>query len=453
MEILKYNQYIKEAKMDFTFDEPRKSILLFSDIIRQDKVNGTNKFEILHYIYDYPDNEFIGLRIINPDKIHGNIRSYRFTFLKPTIYIDTNLIGRNQLSYAYVELILNNSQDYYFYELVRGNRINGIPDRNNIIEVMNSVDGKQWFFIIEKNKNCSLIKTLSRQEGGTAMESELSNKYGWEHSPQKIILQIRKNNNVIESKKLLTSILSSDDSDIFSVDDNLETFTKYDLIIDGDKKIEIKKIDSESEIWKKRGEPKSFMLAEQCKVSDVRTLKKVVEWYRDIFSFNKKLKEYKYSSLLASKHELMIKDEFSKEEDSIFIETCDDIRDYYNGRLDKLLVAFSRIENNRWMNGTYGIYFAIKNTSRRFDFLIKTGNNIKYEWKIVNEWKGFKRLKLFMNISGESSVYILTDNNNFIETYKLKDYEKYKHQKIDGVINIKEDTYVFNERLSLWQQQ
>lgn len=453
MNILKnYENYIKESRMDYTFNEPRKSVILFSDIIRKDKIRNGNKFSILHFIYDYPDDQYIGLRLINPNKVilKNEIKKYRFTQLKSTIYKDTNVNDRNSLDYDDIKTILNRKKNYYFYEMIRGNRVNGIPNKNDIVEVILNENSKPWIFIIEKNINCSLIKTLSRQEGGTYMESELSNKYGWEHSPQKIILQIKKNNSAIESGKLLSSILSSDDSDIFGIDYNLEAFSKYDLIINGNKKIEVKKIDNgESDVWK-NGKSKQFILAEQCKISDNRTLKKLVIWYRDIFSFNKKSIEYKYSNMLSTMYEKDIREEFRMGSDSIYNFICDDIKEYYNARLDHIINAFSKIESDKWMRDSYGIYFAVKGSARKFDFLIKSDDNIKYEWKIVKEWAGFNRLKLFMYISGESMVHILTENNNFIEAYKLKDYYKYKDQKRIGIIEINGDIFTFNQDRNIW---
>lgn len=459
--------------MDYTYDgrDPKKSLLLFSDVIRKDWESNGGRFP-LFYDYYGEDNMFTGLKLIDPKEvsdIKGKYKNCKFTLLTPGSYKDTDEIGHRNLSYAAipdhysVHDIMSNNKAFYFYEFVKGER-NALaaPDRQHIDEVIKAKDGRDWYFIIIRDKSCSMVKSKSRQEGGKWAEHKLASLYGWEESSHDIRMKIMMNDAVIRANRemksgMIYNILHADENDVFSVEDDPDTFVKYDLIMDDEKRIEVKKI-NEKQLWDGyKSVP--FVLAEQCKVSDRGTLLKIVEWYNTIYSHRKNSRQYIDSLELVNINDIRkMAAEFGlrdTDEPRIFAgaNIIQWIRDFYNTKIVQLVNVFNNINQKRWMAGIYGIYFSSEDRmDRRNDFTIMINNNdMKYYWEIVPEWLGFDRLKLFMIISGNAWEYILTEGNKFIKAYKLKDYKDYKEQRENGILNLPDGSvYKYDEISSLW---
>jgi hypothetical protein len=465
--MIEYSNFINEANMDNTFwndpgnaDPYHKHLLFLSDRVRKDHDEQGGKYPMFYHLYEDP-NRWFGLSLIHNSparirKIISDYRKYRWTMIYPTVFRDTDSEGRNNLSHESLRNILDVPNQYYFYELVGGDRnANAAPDRNANMDILHSDDGKHWYFIITKNRNCQLVKTKTRQESGKWAEYQLQKLYGWEESLHDIKLKIKKNGVVINRANQWLRTIIEEDAEVFEVEDDPTTFIKYDLIIDGQHRIEVKKYkERERKLWR-NGESLPLMLAEQCKISDRRTLHKIIEWYNENVSNDRRSWEYRKSLELLNLDDREIANRFSR---GHVHDICDSIREYYNVSIEKLLEVFGRIPEDRWMAGVYGVYFAGDRTDRRNDFVIKIEDegvrNMRFHWEIVPEWKGFDRIKLFMSINGNAWEYILTEGNNFVKAFQLKDFELYEEQRQDGrLINTPTGVYRYNAETKYWVRE
>ncbi len=461
--IKKYFDYLNEASMDDTFEtNDKKHFILFSDRIRKDFEENGGKYTIFYDFYNNQD-EFFGLNLINRENVEAikeHYQEHRFTFLGSVGYRDSDGVRRKKLSEERLENIIENSNMYYFYTLVEGVRSkNKAPSIQSIKRVVNSPDGKEWYFIIRKNRNCNLIKTKSREESGKWAEHQLSTLYGWRKYSKSIRLIIKKNGVAINrANHLLRTILKDEDADhtVFTVEDSPDTFVKYDLILNDDRKIEVKKYKEDS-IWK-NNHSVNLMLAEQCKMSDRRTLMKIVEWFNEKYKHGTEL--YLQSAELMEMELRELSNLFKSPNRP---EICNIIKRLYNHNITKLLAGFNDIEESRWMSGVYGIYFVNNRTNRKNDFLIKIEDdgirNINYQWDIVAEWAGFDRLKLFMRINGDAWEYILTEGNNFVKAFKLRDYKRFENARSQGhmILPPLEEGYddrifIYNNEHKWWEE-
>lgn len=478
--LLKYEDFLKESKIDDTYEtDDTKHLLLFSDTIKHDFEKNGRKYPLFYPFYEDP-TVFYGLNLLSDGdvfKMKGLYRSSRFTLFLSTIYKDTETTGNRNLSMKEIVDIMTNSNDYLFYRLGSGPRTeNAAPNREHIIEYIDFDDNK-WYWVIKKRTNCSLVKIKSRQEGGYWAEHQLSKLHGWKEEHHDIKMKIRKGGIIIRANNMMQNIMHSSDVDVFTVDDDRDTFLKYDLVIDDglptQKRIEVKKYENkEKELWK-NGRPFPLMLAEQCKISTRGTLKKIVEWYNEIYEYNKRSFEYIESKRLKVLDERVIHREFSlnvKIVDGLgkihwipnpdgVSEICDKIRDYYNDKIKKLPKIFNEINKDRWMTGIYGIYFTGPNRmDRREDFLIRIKNddgtsNMNFVWKIVPEWLGFNRLKLFIEVKGDAWEYILTEGNNFEKVFQLRNFENYDLARGRGYLRTPNGNFRYNEVTKLWVKE
>lgn len=459
---------INESSMDYTYGEdPNKSLLLFSDTIRKDFDESGGKFYFLYDFYD-PDiqgdpDKFVGLKLLDDSEINSVIRNYRngrFTWFNRSVWKDTEAESRKNLSIDQLRNILDTRDNYYFYNLVRGDR-NSIqaPIREDVDEVISTDDGRNWTFIITKNTPCQLVKMKSRGEGGKWAEYKLSSLYDWEHKSSSIRLKIKKNGEILkvirsdENSGKLYNILHSNDEDIFEIVDDPNTFVKYDLIVDDDKKLEVKKIRNESEIWDETTKP--YQLAEQCKIANRTQIEKAVAWYRNLYSHLPDSEEFIESDLLFRTYvgDREISNVFKSSYGGEFSEICEKIRDFFNSKIDRLLESLNNIPKRKWMAGVYGIYFTgLNRTDRRMDFLIKIDEGVRYEWdSIPSEW-GFNRLKLFTFVNGNAWEYLLTEDNNFVKAFQLKNWRNYIQQKKNGEITAYDGSvYIYDESISRWK--
>jgi len=443
--LIDYKNFLNESLMDDAYET--RNLLLFSDTIKKDFDEAGDKFDIFYDFYKDP-TKFTGLYLIDRDKISKikNLNDYRFTLLMSSNYLDTE-DDQRYLSGESVVHIIDNINDYLFYVPVIGERNqNKSPDRGDINDEIKSQDGKTWYFVIRKNRHCNLIKIKSRQEGGKWAEHQLADTYGWDLQSKKIHLDIRKNNELIQHNRLLKNIFQSTEGDVFELESDEERLKKWDIITTDGKKIEIKKY-NELEIWNDK--PIPIMLAEQYKVANRSTIRNIVKWYNEIYNDPNAKKLLRYddralSDIFSNRNVLIEYDNIVKS-----------IKDHYNTRIEGLLDLFQNIDKNKWMVGVFGIDFVSHRTNRRLDFLIKIkdGNklNIKYEWGIVNEWLGFNRLKLFMEIDGDAWEYIKIGVSDFVRAFKLKDWRDYIDQKMAGELTTADgEIYVFDDIRKYW---
>lgn len=442
--ITEYGNFLNETKMDI-----ERPFLLFSDIIRTSLLRGENEFEMFADFYAQP-RMFFALSEISQYrtkllvKNHGGVR---FTLLRASTYRDNTLEGRKSLTNEEVEYILAHRNEYYFYDLVKGRRrANEAPNREDPTNIQHGDDGEDWYFIIKKGINCSLVKTESREESGNWAEKQLATNYGWQKQQTSIVVKKFKLNNVAvqQTNNFLRQILDRDDIEMFRVDEDENTYSKYDLIIDEEFKIEIKKY-SENKLFS-NGRPKPIMLAEQFKIADRSSLKKLVRWYYE--STNDPL-----GLELWNKSEREISDLFKGNTPIIR-----NIKRYHNSKIGRMQNVLNRVPQERWMEGVFGIYFAPERSNRRNDFLIKINDenrrNIVCVWETIEEQWGLDRLKLMMRMNGESIEYIISPNNIFIPAYKLKDHSRYKESRRAGILECMDgNTYVFNIRTNRWERR
>jgi len=461
--LLKYKKFINESKMDYTFEDEKKHLIFFSDTIRKGVQKEDNKYHIFAQFYD-DVTKFYGLKFINKrrvdaiDKYHDNCR---FTQILSTGYKDTDDIGRKKLTNDEINDIFNNSNQYYFYDVVSGRVLNDESPKMEHIEDLSvsTLDGRDWYFIIKKNTNCTLVKTKTRQESGAWAEYQLAFLYGWNESPHKIKTVMKKiditgRQAIIEINKKIYTIFHSVDTDSFTLEDDEKSFVKYDLIIDNEEKVEVKKY-KDTDLWKNNA-PVQILLAQQCRMATRKTLINIVKWYRKMHENEQDGFDYMESSRLLDMSDRLIEDEFSSIANPDGSIICDKIRNFYNSKIIKLKNEFNRIDQNKWMKGVFGIYFADHRTNRINDFLIKIIDdgvrNLTYEWDIKNSWLGFKELKLFMTINGDAWEYILTKGNIFVKAYQLKNCRLYNREKLDGIIDTERGRYYYDDIEKLWSE-
>jgi hypothetical protein len=476
VEILRYNEYnLNESFIDDTYaTEEKKSLLLFSNSIRKDyNING-GKFEIFYPFYNEKhNNNFFGLKRIyftQEIKLINDPTRYRFTNLSSNSYKDTEEISQefnlpyiDEFDKKSVKYFFDNYKNYIWYKLVKGDKdVNNVPIRDSASDYL--INGRKWFFMIEKDKVCNLVKIKSRAESGKRFERETAKLFGWEEDSHDIEMVIKSSDIKLRANGLMEQIFkiqTLDNGDTFTIQDDfstLSTFSKNDLIIDKKYKIELKKLSKkrEGDLW--NGKPVGFMLAEQCKMSSRSTLRNIVRWFTEVHKNDTdQINVIRANKLLELKNRSLA-DEFrnklkGKKKKFDKWDICDIIRNEYNKQNGRLLNKLNEIPQERWMSQTYGIYFGWE-TDRRYNFIIKTNDGIKYQWEFVNEWLGFKRLKLFIYISGNAWEYIHVEGNKFVKTYQLKDYKKYEIQKGIGILRLKRfygtDIYKFDQKKGLW---
>lgn len=465
---------------------PNKSLILFSDKIRRDwELNREHplmgNFPLFYDFYEEEEEEegsgiFHGLSLTNKTrewlrKIKTHYLNYRFTILHSTVYRDTDTAGHKNLTYNQVANIIMNQDKYFFYDPVKGERIdNAAPDREHITYPIRAGEKRPWYFIIKKGINCSLVKIKSRQEGGYWAENQLMKLYNWEQDHHDIKAVIMKNDVIVKANKLISQILRSDDNDIFTIAENEDTFIKYDLLIDEERRIEVKNYKhKERDLWNGYNSI-PIMLAEQCRMANRSQLINVVKWFNENEAVNRRTFNFRESErllrLCREGNERLMQREFNmriKEgghliENPYRTEIADNIREAYNIKIEKVQDIFDLPEyKTRWMEGIYGIYFAGDRNNRRNDFLIKINDegvrNINTEWIMDAKWLGFNQLTMYMEVSGDAWEYVLTEGNNFIRAFQLKDFEQYFRERDRGILRLQDGVYHFNVEQNYWVKQ
>lgn len=473
MELIKYNDFInEEASMNSTFwDDTNKNLVFFSTVVEK----NPDKYPLfLDFFRDR--NNYYGLSLVKSDielyKLKGIFRDCRITLLTTSSYRDTETLGNKNLKQDELREIVKDLNKYYVYHLVKGPRRETAPDREHFGEIISHGD-KRWYFLILRNKSCNLIKTKSRQESGMWAEDELSRLYGWKRESKKIKIIFKTPTGPIEkSNGIIKTIFETDDDNPITIEENLENWTKYDLII-GDEKIEVKKYeDGERSIWVggPGGYPIPIMLAEQIRMANKSQLISIIKWFlkfkintrqvRDLLSLSDKYRKI----IIETKDK--VKEKYINELVYQFStynidydrpEICDTIKDFYNNKIERLLRNFN-MNQDKWMTGVKGIYFVTGNDrlNRRNDFLIKIKEedgtrNIEYNWFVKEKWLGFKELILMMTINGDAWEYILTEGNNFEKVFQLSDYQTFEDNRNKGILmDTESGNFRYDTERKLW---
>lgn len=346
-----------------------------------------------------------------------------------------------------------NENDYYFYQLYFTKKRYRIPGINinfmkniNKFNITKTEDDRLHFIVIQKNNNVTNVKLNSgisaRSISGDKAEKILSNKFGFTIKQTKINKKI---NIIPENKKksILYNILTTNINDydnLFDFVDNDEHLNKYDLIInDGiltGSKIEVKKYDIQS-LFYKNGQPKKIEMSEQLKISNKSQLKQLVDLYKKT-NPNENIEPLINNYI--NDHGLQLSNLFSLRYNGEHINLINNIREFYNTRIDYLFNKYKDIPNEYIMNDIYGIYFF--NTESGVDgFLIESkndnnDNNFKYFWnKSIANW-GLKRIKLLFEIDPKSYRMVWLgdqDKRFFIKTFQIGDFLQSKILKKEYV--------------------
>lgn len=479
MKIIKYNDFLKEeASMNPTFwDDNDKSLLFFSTVVEK----NPDKYPLFIEFFEDRDN-YYGLSLVKSDKelykLRGIFKSCRITFLGGTVYRDTESTGNRKLkNEELIQIIKDLNTKYYVYHLVRGPCREGAPMREHFGEIISYGD-KNWYFIIQRDKICNLVKTKSRQESGMWAEDELSRIYGWRRESKKMKMVFRDQSGPItKANGIIKTIFETDDDDenqppLISLEDNPDNWTKYDLLV-GEDKIEVKKYENgERSIWVggSDGYSRPIMLAEQIRMANKSQLINIIKWY---LKFRVDTREVRKLLTLSDKYRKInietkdkVKEKFINElvyqfstynTDADRSEVCEDIRIYYNSKIERLLKNFN-INQDRWMNDVKGIYFVSGSDrfNRKNDFLIKIKEedgtrNIHYNWSVKEKWLKFNELYLEMIVEGDAWEYILTEGNNFQKVFQLSNYQLFEDDRRRGFLNDTESgNFRYDENRKFW---
>lgn len=439
--MLKYEQFLLET---FLSEEKAGLHLELNDA-------GKNK-EPFEYYYSpqMDDNNYFVMKSIPFDEYEpeGN----RVTYLYNTIFKDTHVQGRKKLNNTNFD-----EDQYYFFKLVSTPRrhddnevhgvsiaYNGNEDRFNEFQL--TQDGRKHYIVIEKNKYSSLVRLNSGQRHATGDRAEklIANAFGWRLDKTKINIPIVKRNvanHIIpdaERKAVLSDILKGNNGDDLFDLEPPEPINKYDLVIthgnfEG-KKIEVKRYSAE-DIFYKTGIPKKILMAEQLKIATKPGLKKLVDIYKEMHP------EANVQPLLENYRNdrgLQLSNYFSKDGGGDHEVLIDNIRRFYNARINYMFGKYANIPKNLLMDGIYGIYFF--NDDNGVDgFFIRTenpegGRNLRYSWEVeVSHW-GLNRIKMMVEVNPKSYRLVwVGDLYTFVETYEVDQVSKIP-SKEDSII-------------------
>lgn len=432
--MLNYNNYLYETILSIS----KKNLNL--------ELNNKGK-QLLPFIYYNTLNKYLILKSINFEQY--NPINNRVTLLKGITYLDTEINNKQNKKLLNVEF---NNNDYFFYKLVsseyREREISSsvsIPYDENRFNDQYTENNKLHFIVIKKNTNVITVRINNslRTSFGFRAEKTISIKFNWRLVNTKIKLNlIKKEENNIE-KIFLTDLLKTDITtlntyqDLFKID-NMDNVNKYDLIItEGEyigQKIEVKGYNVK-DLFYKNGQSKQILLAEQLKISTKQGLKKIVTLYHEMnpnIDIGPLLNDYSidmgeklswYFNVNNNQHE--------------YIDLINDIRDFYNQRINFIFNKFRDINTNIIMSDIFGIYF-FNNKSGVDGFLIKNiDNNIKninYTWVNIKSHWGLNRIKLMFSINPNAYRYVWIGNlHTLAKTFKVNNLELNNKLKIDNI--------------------
>jgi len=402
----------------------------------------------------------------------------KVTYLKNTIYKDNKEEGRKKLDNNEIF----NEEKYYYYQIFKINKIlnnnkellfslnyNLTKDDNNYNWTPH-LDNNQnkHFIIIEKNTNVSTVKlngNSKRTFSGENAENILHKKFGWIVDQTKIQNKLNLNDQNLEilpkefEKSMLYKILGQKkeiletNKDFFTF--NNQNLSKYDLVIPNNaspdlrgKKIEVKKYGIEELFGKLINNRKiisnEILLAEQMKISNKHQLKKLIDLYKyrnpdvDVEPLL-----INYNNDRGETLSNLFKYDYNGEHKNLI----NNIRNFYNSKIEIIFESFERIGTENLMRDVYGIYF-FNNETGVDGFLIKIKdenniNNITFKWIIkVSHW-GLKRIQILYQVKKSAKRLVWLGDNNpleykntFAETFEIGDLKKSIELKmIDNELN------------------
>jgi len=388
----------------------------------------------------------------------------RVTLLKLSLWEDTEIRNRRN---KILDDTTFNQNDFYFYRLVSTNRrsrestgvsIPYTPDRfNNQL----TIDNKLHFIIIRKNENIPNVRLNSGQRSSVGYNAEkiISDKFGWELVRTKISKKILGSdydaNGIIDNtqkRAIFSDILKTDIgvlnryADLFTLEDPGMELNKYDLIIKDEKKdsiskkIEVKKYNSKYLISKpkedeetedkedKETKVKKILMSEQLKISTKSGLKKLVDLYKEM---NPDVNVYPLLNTYRIDKGVELNNFFRKDNNGGYDELIQNIRNFYNERIDYMFEKYNEIDDDLIMKKIYGVYF-FNNDNGVDGFLIKTENefdtkikyNLKYTWEKVESHWGLLRIKLMVEVNPNATRMVWLGNEKlFIRTFKLNNFK------------------------------
>lgn len=404
-----------------------------------------------YYTPDMDNNNYFVIKNIDYNEYHP--QNNRVTLLTGSIFLDTDTDDYSRTAKRKLNNTNFNQDDYLFYKLVstprrfgddtKTDEIHGVAvryeDDPNRFSDQLTEDGKIHFIVIKKNDNVTSVRlnTNKRTFAGSGAEKTIANRFGWNRIGTKIKKNILKKVNNDYVLATLKDIMTVPEvyNDLFIVENPDENISKYDVIIpDGEyagKKIEVKRYSASSLFEISKGiRPRKILLAEQLKIATKKDLRKIVELYGISTGTN--------VDNLLNMDDIRLSAEFSKSNyDNNLI---NNIRDYYNARMEYMIEKFNRIPQESIMSDIYGIYF-FNLKSGQDGFLIKNydGNvkNIDYVWDINIEHWGLKRIRLMFMVNPNSYRYIwLGDVRRFVKTYRVKN-TRIRPSRFKGVIKTK----------------
>jgi len=433
--MLDYYEFINETKM--TSEKDGKDLEL------NDKGKKLPPFEY-YYQDQLDDNLYYVLKFINIDDYEPT--NNKVTLLNNSLWQDTDIANRKN------EIIRNtdfSDNDYYFYKLVstprRIREIHGVnipyikePDRFND---QLTQDNRLHFVVIEKNSTVTNVRLNAGQRTASGIKAEviIKDKFGWEMERTGISKTLSTGNNLAKFSDILKTDMGilNEYEDLFNLVDTNSPLNKHDLIITSGvhrgQKIEVKKYDV-IDMFYMDNRPKSLMMSEQFKIGDKRGLRKLVMLYKEM---NPDVDVEPLIGDFDQDGGVKLNMLFRKTgENRPHRELVQNIRDFYNERIDYMIRKYQRLDNELIMNDVYGVYFFSTETGVD-GFLIKTNKdekkerNINYYWETDESQWGLNRIKLLFNVKPNAYRYVwLGDEELFVRTFVVSNRRKLKELKI-----------------------
>jgi len=443
--MLNYDEFLNETKMS-----PEKS---GKDLELNKKGKLLPPF-MYYYQDELDDNFYFVFKFINRDEYQpdGN----KVTLLYNSLWQDTD--NPNRMNQIITDTDFSDDE-YYFYELVstprRIREIHGVnvpldkePGR---FDTQLTFDNRKHFIVIKKKSSVTNVRLNSGQRSSHGIDAEeiISKKFTWKKERTSINKKIVSNNIITDFTDVLKTHMGvlNNDGDLFNLLDPDSPLNKNDLVITGGihdgEKIEVKKYNVTNMFYKdKRSKP--LMMAEQYKIATKGGLRKLVRLYKEMNP------DVDVEPLIGDFNEdggVKLNILFRKTEDDIpedlielrneHRELMQNIRNFYNERIDYMVRKFQMIPEDSIMDKIFGIYF-FNNKNGVDGFLIKTDNpkkekNINYYWdKVESQW-GLNRIKLLFKVKPKAFRYVwLGDESVFVKTFEVSDKEKLKElQKTD----------------------
>jgi len=430
--MLNYYEFINETNMS-----PEKAE---SHLELNNKGKKLPPFED-YYVQELDDKYYYVLKHINANEYDPT--NNRVTELLNSLWLDTDEPRNNVL----LRDVNFNPNNYYFYQLVVAERnkykmeIHGVtlPYSDDRFDPL-LTNGRKHFVVIKKKSNVPNVRLNTgngRSASGIKSEVIIANKFGWEPDGTSISKELISNGVIAKFTDVLKTQMGilDNNEDLFDLVDTNAHLNKHDLIITSGeyigKKIEVKKYDV-ADLFYRNNTSKPIMMAEQFKIATKGGLKKLVMIYNELNP------DVNVQPLIGNYSEdggVELNEFFKKDYNGEHGQLIQNIRDFYNKRIDYMFNKFRKLDLDLVMRDVFGIYFF--NNEKGIDgFLIKTFNiedhriNISYFWdKIESQW-GLNRIKLLFNVNPNAYRYVwLGEEKTFAKTFEVGSRERLRELK------------------------